>query len=56
MGRTIRTQVALYLDADKVKDLKRLAKETGRTSQDVLREALDREIARHAKAKAKRSP
>jgi predicted DNA-binding protein len=57
MGRTIRTQVALYLDADRVELLQRLAAQTGRTQQDVLREALDALLAkRKLLTPAKRSP
>ena len=53
MGRTHRTQVALYLDADKVKALARVAKRTRRTQQQVLRDALDAEIERHERPKRK---
>lgn len=41
MGRTLRTQVALYLDEEKVILLDHLAKKTNRTKQDLLREAID---------------
>jgi predicted DNA-binding protein len=41
MGRTLRTQVALYLDNIHVEMLDKLAKKTGRTKQDLLREALN---------------
>ena len=41
MGRTRRTQVALYLDDDKVAALKRLAKQTGLTQQELLRQGVD---------------
>ena len=41
MGRTLRTQVALYLDAAHVELLDRLAKKSGRTKQDLLREAIN---------------
>jgi hypothetical protein len=47
MGRTKRTQVALYLDADKVEQLGKLAVRTKRTQQDVLRDALDAELSKH---------
>jgi hypothetical protein len=47
MGQTLRTQVALYLDADRVKLLKRLAEKLGKTQQDVLRLALDSMLVRH---------
>jgi len=41
MGRTLRTQVALYLDDIQVEMLDKLAKKTGRTKQDLLREAVN---------------
>jgi hypothetical protein len=41
MGRTKRTQVALYLDAEKVEMLSKLAEETGETQQTLLRQAID---------------
>jgi predicted DNA-binding protein len=41
MGRTLRTQVALYLDDAQVKLLDKLAKKHGRTKQDLLREAVN---------------
>ena len=41
MARTRRTQVALYLDDDKVTALKRLAKQTGLTQQELLRQGVD---------------
>jgi predicted DNA-binding protein len=41
MGRTVRTQVALYLDDEHVVMLDKLAKKTGRTKQDLLREAVN---------------
>ena len=47
MGITLRTQVALYLDADRVELLKRLAVKLGKTQQDVLRQALDSLLVRH---------
>ena len=40
MGRTVRKQVPLYLDDDKVEALARAANQTGRTQQDILREGL----------------
>lgn len=46
-GRTKRTQVALYLDDDRVRLLDDMAKKTGRTKQDLLREALDRLLTEH---------
>ncbi|MCC7200972.1 MAG: ribbon-helix-helix protein, CopG family [Gammaproteobacteria bacterium] len=47
MGRTVRTQVALYLDDDRVEALRRLAEKSGRTQQDLLREALDTLLVQH---------
>ena len=41
MGRTLRTQVALYLDDVQVQLLDKLAKKHGRTKQDLLREAVN---------------
>jgi predicted DNA-binding protein len=41
MGRTLRTQVALYLDDEQVALLNKLAKGHGRTKQDLLREAVN---------------
>lgn len=41
MGRTLRKQVALYLDDVHVELLDKLAKRTGRTKQDLLREAIN---------------
>jgi predicted DNA-binding protein len=41
MGRTLRPQVALYLDPPKIEMLDKLARSTGRTKQDLLREAVD---------------
>ena len=41
MGRTLRTQVALYLDDVQVELLDTLAKKQGRTKQDLLREAVN---------------
>jgi len=55
MGRTKRTQVALYLDDDKVEALKRLATKTGRTQQELLREGLDLVLARGSR-KRRRPP
>jgi hypothetical protein len=45
-GRTLRTQVPLYLDDDKVEALARASKVTGRTQQDVVREGLDMILAK----------
>ena len=41
MGRTLRTQVALYLDDMQVELLDQLAKKSGRTKQELLREAVN---------------
>jgi hypothetical protein len=41
VGRTLRTQVALYLDDIHVQLLDKLAKKHGRTKQDLLREAVN---------------
>ena len=41
MGRTLRTQVALYLDDVQVDLLDQLAKQSGRTKQELLREAVN---------------
>jgi len=41
MGRTLRTQVALYLDDVQVELLDKLAKRSGRTKQELLREAVN---------------
>ena len=41
MGRTLRTQVALYLDDEHVDLLDKLAQKSGRTKQDLLREAVN---------------
>jgi hypothetical protein len=41
VGRTLRTQVALYLDDAQVELLDKLAKKHGRTKQDLLREAVN---------------
>ena len=41
MGRTLRTQVALYLDDEHILLLDRLARKQGRTKQDLLREAVN---------------
>lgn len=40
MGRTLRKQVALYLDDIYIEMLGKLAKKTGRTKQELLREAV----------------
>jgi len=41
MGRTLRKQVALYLDDVYIDLLDKLAKKTGRTKQELLREAVN---------------
>jgi predicted DNA-binding protein len=41
MGRTLRKQVALYLDDIHVVMLDKLAKKTERTKQELLREAVN---------------
>jgi hypothetical protein len=57
MGRTHRTQVALYLDADKVELLNRLKEKTGLDGQVLLRRALDSLLIRHKLLKPpKRKP
>jgi len=47
MGRTLRTQVALYLDADRVELLNQLKAKTGLDGQVLLRKALDSLLIRH---------
>jgi hypothetical protein len=57
MGRTHRTQVALYLDADRVELLKQLKVKTGLDGQALLRRALDSLLIRHKLLKRpKRKP
>jgi predicted DNA-binding protein len=41
VGKTLRTQVALYLEDWQVDLIDKLAKKTGRTKQDLLREAVN---------------
>ena len=41
MGRTLRTQVALYLEDIQIELLDKLAQKQGRTKQDLLREAVN---------------
>ena len=41
MGRTLRKQVALYLDDAHIEMLDKLARKTGRTKQELLREAVN---------------
>ena len=52
MGRTHRPQVALYLDPEHVELLDRLAKKSGRTKQDLLREAVNTLFVEHGMFKA----
>jgi hypothetical protein len=47
MSRTLRTQVALYLDAEVVERLRATAKRVGRTQQELLREAITDMLAKH---------
>lgn len=47
MGRTIKTQVPLYLIDEKVELLRTAAVKTGRTQQDLLREGLDMVLAKY---------
>jgi predicted DNA-binding protein len=47
MGRTVRTQVALYLDDHHIELLDKLAKKTARTKQDLLREAVNTLLAEY---------
>jgi hypothetical protein len=47
MGRTIKTQVALYLIDEKVEQLRRCAAKSGRTQQELLREGLDMVLAKY---------
>jgi hypothetical protein len=47
MGRTIKTQVPLYLIDEKVELLRTAAEQTGRTQQDLLREGLDMVLAKY---------
>lgn len=46
-GKTLRKQVALYLDADHIALLNRLKIKTGMTGQDLLRQALDALLIEH---------
>jgi hypothetical protein len=46
-GRTLRKQVPLYLDADRVELLSQMARKTGLTKQDLLRHALDALLVQH---------
>jgi hypothetical protein len=52
MGRTHRTQVALYLDADRIELLNQLKEKTGLDGQTLLRRALDSLLIRHKLLKA----
>jgi hypothetical protein len=53
MGRTRRTQVALYLDADRIELLNQLKVKTGLDGQALLRRALDALLVRHGLLKSK---
>jgi predicted DNA-binding protein len=57
MGRTLRRQVALYLDDAQVDQLDKLARKMGRTKQDLLREAVNTLLVEYrAFALAQRKP
>lgn len=57
MGRTLRPQVALYLDPAKVELLRKLAAKTGETKQALLRAAVDDLLIKHKLLKVpKRNP
>jgi len=57
MGRTLRPQVALYLDPEKVELLNKLAHKSGQTKQALLREAVDDLLAKYRLVKpSKRKP
>ena len=57
MGRTLRPQVALYLDPDRVELLRRLAEKMGKTQQALLRDAVDSLLVEHKLLKVpKRKP
>ena len=57
MGKTLRTQVALYLDDWQVDLLAKLAAKSGRTKQDLLREAVNTLFAEYQMFKLpKRAP
>jgi hypothetical protein len=47
MGRTIKTQVPLYLIDEKVELLRTAAEKSGRTQQDLLREGLEMVLAKY---------
>lgn len=47
MGRTLKPQVALYLDPEKVELLDKLAEKSGQTKQALLREAVDDLLAKY---------
>jgi predicted DNA-binding protein len=47
MGRTLRKQVALYLDDIHIDMLDKLARKTGRTKQELLREAVNTLLAEY---------
>lgn len=52
MGRTLRTQVALYLDDIHIELLDKLAQKQGRTKQDLLREAVNTLLIEYRMLKA----
>ena len=47
MGRTVNPQVALYLTPDKVELLREIARKSGKTQQELLREGVDLMLAKH---------
>lgn len=47
MGRTLRKQVALYLDDVHIEMLDKLARKQGRTKQELLREAVNTLLAEY---------
>lgn len=55
MGRTLRPQVALYLDPDRLPLLRQLAEKTGKTQQELMRSAIDELLARHKLLKREKS-
>ena len=54
MGRTLRAQVALYLDDEHIVMLDKLARQSGRTKQDLLREAVNTLLVEYGMFKAAR--
>jgi predicted DNA-binding protein len=51
MGRTKRTQVALYLDPEQAETLTKLAARLKRTQQSLLREGVERMLARYTRSR-----